>query len=232
MDSLKERGFPPVFIFMYDQMWLMLLQIFRIAARLLESSSVEMSLACFAWALESGTLTPGVKGKRVGNNFGQPHRDKTYDKCHTEGGKLRMVTTWVPLVPATMDNGCMYVLPAESDPVLSQPDHPSHKKPEEDLVLPQGVALPCEAGSVLAWKANLVHWGSACAADVSQPRKSFATAFMLPGTGKLNAMETISKDELIAGLSMQTRLRIIIKSLLQYKSWYPDFAGMSALADI
>ncbi|CAE8733538.1 unnamed protein product, partial [Polarella glacialis] len=70
IESLHSQGFPPVFIFMYDQVWLLLLQLFDLVAVMLGSSEIEMSLAVFAWALQSG-----ISGQRVGSNFGQPHHD-------------------------------------------------------------------------------------------------------------------------------------------------------------
>ena len=40
-------------------------------------------------------------------------------------------------------------------------------------------------------------------------------------------METLSEESLAAGLGLETRLRIVVKSLLQYRSWFPDFAGLA-----
>lgn len=218
MDCLEAKGFPPVFIFMYDQAWLLLAQLFRIAADILKSNVVEMSLNVFAWALHSA-----APDRRVGSNFGQPHRDQSYRDCHAEDGHLSMMTVWVSLVPVTLDNGCMYVLPSDRDPWLAQADHPLHVRPDEQAVRPLGEPLPCEAGDVLMWRADLVHWGSACQATATQPRKSLATMFLRPGAGQRN---TITAEELRAGLSMDARLRIVARTLLQYKSWYPDFAGL------
>ena len=75
------------------------------------------------------------------------------------------------------------------------------------------------------WKANTIHWGEAC--HDGPPRKSMATAFVVPGVHAAQAMETMTEESLAAGLSVETRLRIVLKSLLQYRSWYPDFAGVS-----
>ena len=86
-------------------------------------------------------------------------------------------------------------------------------------------ALPCDEGETLVWRANLLHWGSACVDG--EPRKSLATAFVVPGVRAADVMETMSQESLAAGLGLETRLRIVVKSLLQYRSWFPDFAGLS-----
>lgn len=41
----------------------------------------------FAWALQRGVLG------QVGSNFGQAHRDKSYEDCHSDG-RVGMLTTW------------------------------------------------------------------------------------------------------------------------------------------
>ena len=86
-------------------------------------------------------------------------------------------------------------------------------------------ALPCDEGETLVWRANLVHWGANCISE--RPRKSLATAFVVPGVRAAEVMETMSQESLAAGLGLETRLRIVVKSLLQYRSWFPDFAGLS-----
>ena len=86
-------------------------------------------------------------------------------------------------------------------------------------------ALPCAAGETLVWKANTIHWGAPC--TEGPPRRSLATAFVIPGVRAAEVMETMSEESLSAGLSLETRLRIVVKSLLQYRSWYPDFAGLA-----
>merc|ERR1740121_1044498 len=182
---------------MYDQAWLLLLELFAVAAAVLGTVAVDMSLTVFAWALQPG---PGLG--RVGGNFGQPHRDQSHSACHTADGRLSMLTVWVPLVPVTVESGCMHVLPAECDPLLASPEDPRHMRPDADAALALGEPFSEEA---------------------AVPRKSIATMFMLPGAGKSNS---ISEVELRRGLGLRERLRSISRSLVQYRSWYPDFAGL------
>merc|ERR1740121_962410 len=203
---------------MYDQAWLLLLELFAVAAAALGTVAVDMSLTVFAWALQPG---PGLG--RVGGNFGQPHRDQKHSACHTADGRLSMLTVWVPLVPVTVESGCMHVLPAECDPLLASPEDPRHMRPDADAALALGEPLPCEAGDALMWGSSTVHWGGPCSEEAAVPRKSIATMFMLPGADKSNS---ISEVELRRGLGLRERLRSISRSLVQYRSWYPDFAGL------
>lgn len=221
IERLRKHGFPPVFVFMYDETWLLLAHMFRVAAQVLKSEDVHMSLSVFAWALHSGEGS----GKRVGSNFGEPHRDQAYDSCHTDEGSLSMLTTWIPLVPVTEHSGCMYAVPADCDPLLRCEDHPLYMRPGHDAVHSIGQPVPCEAGEVLSWRADLVHWGSSCSPGVEEPRKSISTMFMLPSCGMANTvtLEDLSKS---GGWTLDVRLRTISRSLLQYQQWHPEFDGL------
>ena len=42
-----------------------------------------------------------------------------------------MVTTWVPLVPVTRSSGCMYVVPADKDALLTRFEDPHHLRPDD-----------------------------------------------------------------------------------------------------
>ena len=81
----------------------------------------------FAWALQAADAETG----RVGSNFGRAHRDKSYADCHFPDARLGMLTTWIPLVPVTTRNGCMHVVPAMKDPLLSSSEDPKHLRPDD-----------------------------------------------------------------------------------------------------
>jgi hypothetical protein len=82
-----------------------------------------------------------------------------------------LVCAWLPLTDATLDSGCLYVVPRESDPLWDDHEHPDHLKParvEADggtslrFPIAAARALPCEAGSVCLWAGNTIYWGGAC----------------------------------------------------------------------
>ena len=104
----------------------------------------------------------------------QAHRDKSHAAVHAPDGAVQMVTTWVPFVPVEEGSGCMYVVPAERDPLFAATEDPRHLRvPEEARKL--GEPVPCGAGDVVVWRSSLVHWGSACTAPrAAPPRKSMS----------------------------------------------------------
>ena len=88
-------------------------------------------------------------------------------------------------------------------------------------------AVPAQAGEMLLWRGNLIHWPwvVACDAGEAVPRKSMASAFM-PGVAKPSG--SIARGRMEAGLSLELRLRIILKAMLMYEDWHPDFDGLAA----
>ncbi|CAK0853918.1 unnamed protein product [Prorocentrum cordatum] len=159
VQSLGCHGFPPVFIFMYDEPWLLFEKLFKVAADVLCCGAVEMDSAVFAWALR-----PAGQDGAVGSNFSRPHRDCSYDACHTELGSPSAMSVWIPLVHVTTDSGCMYVVPSEpvNDPLFDKSTDSRHMCPDQQLPWAHIKPLPCSAGDVLLWQGNLIHWGSAC----------------------------------------------------------------------
>merc|ERR1711933_201756 len=131
-----------VFIFMYDQAWLLWERLFDAMAGVLRCDRVEMDTSVFAWALEAENCS----GAAVGSNFGRPHRDDSYSDCHTADGKLTIATVWVPLVPVTATSGCMYVVPANHDPLFTEAANPLHMQPEWSLPWQYIRPLSCSAG--------------------------------------------------------------------------------------
>lgn len=223
MERLQQNGFPPVFVFVFDQPWQMLHELFQPVATLLGKSPDEMhmSLSVFAWALQCGV------SEQAGSNFGRAHRDKSYDDSHTDG-RVGMLTTWIPLTPVGPEDGCMHVVPSAFDELFNSSD-PKHLRPETpETPETHGEALSCKAGEVLIWKANLIHWGASCTS--TRPRRSMATAFVTEDVKAFKALASVMRHELPEDL--ETRLRIIVKSLLQYKSWYPNFQGLDFLGTL
>mmetsp|Transcript_130920 Transcript_130920/g.407136 ORF Transcript_130920/g.407136 Transcript_130920/m.407136 type:complete len:587 (-) Transcript_130920:163-1923(-) len=227
MDSLRDNGFPPVFIFMFDEPWLIFAKLLGTMAGILASKTMEMDTSIFAWALQLVD-----KCIDVGSNFGRPHRDCSYDDCHSANGDMTLVTVWLPVVPVTIDSGCIYVVPADRDPLFARSDDPLHMTADQQVPWPHIRPLPCAAGDVLMWQGSLIHWGSACSESAGQPRKSIGTAFVLPcesSRAVSSKTDTLSKEELEGGLSMQARLQFVLKALLRYEHWHPGFGGVSGL---
>ena len=116
-----------------------------------------------------------------GDAFSKPHRDYSAAEAwsnelwsrNTTGclGKPNLVCVWVPLTDATLDTGCLHVVPRTEDRLFDDPDHPDHLRPAQTeadgghaLRFPVGAAraIPAEAGSVCLWAGQTIHYGSPC----------------------------------------------------------------------
>ena len=138
MASLRSRGLPPTFAFMYAAAWELLLNAWPCAEAVVgEECVLEPSVAAFHLAYvepestESGhdghddtrgdcgggtaRQEVGNKQRYVGTNFGVPHRDYTYSDSATASGEPRIVSVWVAVNDVSTSNGCMYVVPRSFD---------------------------------------------------------------------------------------------------------------------
>jgi hypothetical protein len=245
IDALHAAGYPPVFILMYDQAWLLCERLFPLMEALM-GPEVALDTSIFAWSLRRATPLRTTSTTRkasseahsskestathaIGDNFGVPHRDSRYSDCHTVEGQPTEISCWLPLVDVTPDSGCMLVVPAQHDPLFAASNHPLHMKPTEAMPWAHIRALPAAAGDILLWKANLIHWGSSCGSFCDrEPRKSIAMAFMLPTAScEPGSSGRLSRADLQAGLSLMQRVKIVTRSLLQYEHWHPTFAGFA-----
>jgi len=173
-----------------------------------------------------------------GSSFGLPHRDySAAESLHHEGENEKespaILTVWIPLNDATLDNGCMYVVPREFDTDFARTDnHHAHMNPATEVQrglsskihFPlHGVrALPAPAGSLLAWSGNTIHWGSTCSRYANAPRKSIALTF-LRSDNNVNVGANETPPITITQASVMTpelRLALISRSLLVYNQWH------------
>src|SRR5207244_2616081 len=97
--------------------------------------------------------TPGASGW-------PPHCD--------DANRPNRVTVWIPLSDATLDNGCMYVVPRD------------RAAADADARLQACRALPAAAGSILGWNFDVLHWGSTCTRP-GEPRIAISQEFIAPG---------------------------------------------------
>ena len=251
---LREQGFAPAFIFMYDEAWEVLQQSWLLSATLLGAPASELVLeASFhAHALRSGAERAaaadaeaadgeaGVELKRyaeVGGQFGLPHRDHSTRECLDAEGRATMLSIWCPLTDVAADNGCMHVLPKSADALFRSPEHPHHLSPYEQrsrrlhFELAATVALaPCAAGSTLGWHGSLVHWGGQCADHAKLPPRVSLTATLRLRESECTALQTAQRlpplelEQL--PLSLEMRIRYVAANLLLYKWWFPLGRGV------
>jgi hypothetical protein len=201
----------------------------------------------------------GFRG--FGSSFGLPHRDFSasdsivaVDRVGKEdieetdtNDDPAILTVWIPINDATLDNGCMYVVPREFDADFSRTDDEHcHMNPATEVQ--RGVsskihfplhgvrALPAPAGSLISWYGNTIHWGSSCSRHSKTPRKSIALTFRRAKRTNQSTTPTrrSSVDEVpvsalapapitiaqACALTPELRLALISRSLLLYNQWH------------
>lgn len=108
-----------------------------------------------------------------------PHRDSLWPTgVFDEAGIPQLVNVWIPITDATSHNSCIHVIPTSLDPTknLNYEDVTEHTS--ITLGDAQSVrALPAEAGSILGWGPQLLHWGGRSSRFAETPRLSFAAYF-------------------------------------------------------
>jgi len=240
MSNLVDKGWPPVFIFVFDQPWLMMLRLFDLMQPILNDEEATLEASMAAWSLTKPELNQASQKERVGGNFGVPHRDITYKNCHNSvDGSPDILSLWIPLEEVSLDNGCMFCVPRECDPqfdkdaVASDQDPFSHKFQYASIT----PLAPMRGGDVNVWHPNLIHWGGACSASSSLPaRQSIAMAFRVRDETRASTPKEVerygrmpfTRRELQeGGPNYKARLRMIVKSLQLYNVWYPLYSGLN-----
>jgi hypothetical protein len=217
VEALVARGWPPVFAYVYDELW-----------QVLRTPSMARLLGA---ALGAGyRLSPRVWAFHVPAESGAsgwpPHVDGGAG-THTPD----RITLWIPLGDATLENGCMYLVPKDLVPPRTADDFadaPSALDHATWRTLLQGArAVPAAAGSVLGWDFQVIHWSS-LAGDPEAPRVSLAVeAFgeaITPTTSELPLLDPAVLP------TFEERLQAIARSLVSYDRFEPAMRSFRALA--
>jgi hypothetical protein len=215
--DLTARGWPPVFAYVYDELW-----------QVLRTPSLTALLSS---ALGPGyRLSPRVWAFHVPAEAGAagwpPHVDGGANTHTTD-----RMTLWIPLGDATLENGCMVVVPKNRLPDTT-PDafanDMSRLPPSTWRAMLQGSrALPARAGSVLGWDFQVIHW-SGIVGDAEAPRVSLA----VEAFGE-SIVPTPSEEPLLDPGQLpplRERLRAIARGLLSYERFEPKMLRFTGLA--
>lgn len=147
VEALRAARWPMVFAYVYDDFW----QIARTASL----KRLVMAVLGEEYRQNSYFWTYYVAPVRGAAGW-PPHEDSP------DRGSSRL-TIWIPLSDATVDNGCIYVIPRDRIPdVLPEAFAEITSVTHSQLrALLHGVqAVPAAAGSLLGWDHHLIHWGS------------------------------------------------------------------------
>jgi hypothetical protein len=199
VETLRSSGWPPVFSFMYDEFWAIprTPSLVNFLSRRLGTGYVQAA----------GVWTYRVDPQARASGW-SPHVDSRNDE--------ERITIWIPLTDATVENGCMYVIPQDRVPP-SLPacylDWTTVSHDDLGVLLRNVTPLPATAGSALGWTNSLIHWGGRALATAAVPRISIGVEFMSKGA-RPRSWETPVFDMQLPDFS--TRLRAIGQSILYY----------------
>jgi hypothetical protein len=221
VEAVRRAGWPPVFSFVYDPFW----QIARLPV--LRTFLTEV-------------LGPGYRqiphvwtyyiGRRRRSTGWQPHIDgfALADGSISPG----RVSVWIPLTDATLENGCMYVVPRDFVPPDASREWSRLDILDAALVraLLQGSrALPAGAGSILGWDFDIIHWGSTCT-GAGHSRISIAMEFISAEQVPVeHELSLIPLDADLPGFG--ERLRAVAAGILTYARFEPRLSRYAALAN-
>jgi ectoine hydroxylase-related dioxygenase (phytanoyl-CoA dioxygenase family) len=216
IDAVRDAGWPASFLFVYDEAWLAARS--PAAARVLESAlGPGFRQICHVW-------THAVK----------PEPGATGWSPHVDGDGGRRMTLWVALTPATPDNGCMHVVPANA--VRQSPDlirrfgtdFSQFTRPEVTSLLHATHALTASPGDAFGWGFDVIHWGGTVRSAGTERRAlsfEFIAADQEPAEGeeRQTAMATLPP--------FNERLRAVASGIVTYTKFEPRvdrFADVAA----
>lgn len=217
MEALHDAGWPPVFAYVYDVFW-DIVRAPSVASLFTSALGPSYRQSPRVWAFHLGT-EDGVSGWPPHVDGG--HRTHTTDR----------VTLWLPISDATLENGCMNVIPKRLLPASIPEDFANNSgviDPEVWRTMLQGARpLPAKAGSILAWDFQVIHWSSLCEGARS-PRMSLAVELI--GESAEPADSELPLFEMGSTPPFHERLRAIAKGILSYQRFEPAVLRYAGLA--
>jgi len=190
IETLRAEGLPAGFCLVYDQFWLLARtpSLVQLVASILGPQYRQRS---WAWCnyVEPVSASSGW----------YPHRDRSH---HAD-----LMTVWIPVTEATLDNGCMYLIPKDKvDPRTSL------EEADARALLHATRALPARPGEVLGWDFDVIHWGSSSSDTAREPRVSLTHVF-IASTAEPDGEVLFEISQLP---SFEKRLYAISRGLLYY----------------
>jgi hypothetical protein len=216
VDVLRHERWPLVFAFVYDEFWL----VFRTPSLVRYMSEILGP----GYRLIPTTWTYYVEDDKGATGW-PPHVDNSCEP--------NRVNVWVPLTDATVQNGCIYVIPQSLAPegfpeAFWERDTFSHA--ELITLLQASRAIPARVGSMLGWHSELIHWGST-SGGTGDPRISVAMQFIAadepPNPGEVPLFDAHESMP-----TLEERLSAIGRALRIYHKFEPATVRFLGLADL
>ena len=218
--SLEDSGWLPIFCFVYDEFW-HLTRTPALTKVLTECLGPRYQQKSAVWAHLVHTS--------AGSRGWSPHVDIAPVEGNPIGknGMPRYLSVWIPLTDATVENGCMYLLPADRV-------RPGKLRAEANInhLLHAVQAVPLKAGSVGLWRQDLMHWGSFVNEKAKESRISIAFEFQAFAKG--NPIYPLFDGAAIPQ-NLEDRLIFIAEQILSYlprwdqKRWSVEHMKLAAM---
>jgi len=202
--DLARRGQPTPLAFVYDEFWALFERLDPVLRAVLGPGYWRLP-DFWAWHVNPKAAQSGWS----------PHRDKGRTSLFADGTP-KSVTIWVALTAATPLNGCMYLVPADHDPVYG-----TRRENDWRHTLSDVRALPTPAGGGFCWNQAVLHWGSHTSPRAPAPRIAVAMEFQAANVAPMNEPLMTATDR----PSFAQRLQLIGQQLGQYVHMQGDGAG-------
>ncbi len=212
IDAVQAGGWPPVFSLVYDSLW-------SCARHPLIARVVEGHLGARCWQVPH--VWVHLVPARAGARGWMPHFD---------GLRPRRLTIWIALTDATLDNGCIHLVPPDSLPASFRTTDLDATVGMRDVLRAMHAtrALPAEAGSILGWDFDVFHWGGRVGAPGGE-RRSMSLEFLASDEPPC-ADEIPLIDPRGPLPSFDTRLYVIAEALQNYAAREASLRRFRALA--
>jgi hypothetical protein len=212
--AVHDAGWPMIFAFIYDQFWTI--------TRTPKLDTFVRTLVGHDYQPTISFWVNHVPATRGGSGF-TPHLDDVRPGHHS-------VTCWLPLTPATADNGCVYVV--EKSP-SSQAEAfvglASFTPAQVCNVLARVRALPVNPGSFLAWPNDTLHWGGMFLRG-DQARLALSWHFAAADYENVDPVLRVASVPERALPSFESRLKWACLSMLRFRGRDPMLERFAPVA--
>ena len=210
VDAVHAAGWPAVFALVYDDFWTCARHplIRRIVSGHLGAKYRQIP---HVW----------VHVVRTGSRGWMPHFD---------GLRPRRLTVWIALTDATVDTGCIHIVPPDALPESFRTMDVDAAVPMHDVLRAMHAtrALEVAAGGALGWEFDVFHWGGRAAAPLAE-RRSISLEF-LAGEEPPRADETPLVEPENSLPAFEFRLGVIAAALRAYAAREASLRRFRALA--
>ena len=191
---LEDQGIHPIFAFVYDEFWDLLMQLDPLFSDLLDD--YECLPAVWSWFVQPDKQSAFA-----------PHRDQVRQVDIEDEEHLDYLTIWIPLTNLNHLSSAICVLPASLDPDYEKCTGEIQVESLQNVRSLQG-----QRGSVFCWTTQLAHWGTRQSTH-GPPRMS--VGYYLKRTEAENLEEEDPLD-FSEPLSLTQRLSIIGQQIKNY----------------